>query len=291
MNIGLYVKKNRDINYECALTTVKAIIANGATPVLRPSDKESFPAGVGGVLFEDFNNASLDVMISIGGDGTFLGMISEYRDLNVDFIGINKGSIGFLTRISVDDVEQSIKNIITGQYRTVSRSQLLVKVFNKDGVLKGSDICLNDVSICRGDKPHITRLQLTIDGQYVERFFGDGIVISTATGSTAYSLAAGGPLLMPNMRDIIITSVCSHTLPNISYVASPESTVEIFVESFENAPIICPDGHDFINLESEDKIVITLYEKTVKTIFFGEDSFYSDVRRKIIQRGSFYEKS
>ena len=118
---------------------------------------------------------------------------------------------------------------------------------------------------------------------------GDGLVIATATGSSAYSLSAGGPLLMPNMKDIIVTPICSHTLNGYTYVATPESEIKISLETIETAPLICPDGRDFVDLESFDSIVIRRYEKVLKTVCMKKDSFFSNVRKKIVQRGYFYE--
>lgn len=289
MKIGLHINRNRDKDFKCALTTIKAITKLGAVPVLLPELESEIPNEDGLISFEEFEYAKPDVMVSIGGDGTFLAMISENRELDTEFIGINKGSIGFLTQISADAIESSLESIVSGNYRIIMRSQLYVEVFNKDGIRKGADICLNDCFICRGAKPHITKLLLKIDGQDVERFYGDGLVISTATGSTAYNLASGGPLLMPDMKDMIITSVCAHTLHTYSLVVGPESTIEIIVEDVETQPIICPDGRAFVDIEPYDRIVIRLNDKPVKTISIGPDSFFSDVRRKINQRGTFYE--
>lgn len=291
MKIGLFVNTNRDKDYECARRAIGAIISCGATPVLRPHDAVKFPGRVEGLLFDDFTKAGLDVVISIGGDGTFLAMVSELRDTDADFIGINKGSIGFLAQVNDEDVEDSIKHIAAHDYKTIARTRLLVQVYNRKGVLKGEDICLNDCAISRGARLHVTKLLLRINGQNVERFFGDGLVVATATGSTAYSLSAGGPLVMPDQPNIIVTSVCSNTFQDISYVAGPDSKIEVDVEAFETAPIICPDGRDFVTIEPEDHIVITRYEKTLKTILIGEDRFFNDVRRKLVMRGSFYENS
>ena len=124
--------------------------------------------------------------------------------------------------------------------------------FSKDGSLKGTEECLNDIMIVRGDRPHVTRLTLTINGQKIEKFYGDGLIIATATGSSAYSLAAGGPLLMPEMKDIIVTPICSHTFNGLTYVAGPDSVVRVDLDDFESAPMISPDGRHFVTLEPFD---------------------------------------
>ncbi len=292
MNYAIVSNSNRDTDYEVAVKAADIIMSAGGTVVME-KELESVLSGrvPSGVVFESFTKADIKTIISIGGDGTFLSVVARYRELDCEFIGINKGSIGFLTEINVEDMTNDLTRLVNGDYKTISRTQLDVKVYNKDGELKGSDVCLNDCMIVRGVKPHVTRLELYIDGQKVEKFYGDGLLVSTATGSSAYSLAAGGPLLMPDMKDMLVTPISSHTLYGLKYVAGPESVVKIVVDQFETAPIICPDGRDFIALEPMDSIIITRYSKVLRTATLKTDNFFSDVRKKIVRRGSFYENS
>ena len=291
MNYGICSNGSRDTGYGTAIRTAQIIASLGSTPVFEPGMDEECPAlkEVPGVVFSDFAESDIKAVISIGGDGTFLSKVAKYRDLDTEFVGINLGSIGFLNEIMFDNLEKDLGQLLSGDYSTIDRTQLKCDVFNKDGELKGSCVCLNDIIIVRGAKPHITTLVLSIDGQIIERFRGDGLVIATATGSSAYSLSAGGPILMPDMKDIIVTPICSHTLNGYTYVATSESEIKIGLEKIETAPLICPDGRDFVELESYDSIVIKRYDKVLKTVCLKKDSFFSNVRKKIVQRGYFYE--
>lgn len=291
MNYGICSNGSRDTGYETAVRTAGIISSLGATPVFEAGMDEECPKlkEVPGVVFADFAKTDIKAVISIGGDGTFLSKVARYRDLDTEFVGINLGSIGFLNEIMLEDLGKDLAQLVSGDYDTIDRTQLKCDVYNKDGDLKGSCVCLNDIIIVRGAKPHITTLIMSIDGQIIERFRGDGLVIATATGSSAYSLSAGGPILMPNMKDIIVTPICSHTLNGYTYVATPESEIKISLETIETAPLICPDGRDFVDLESFDSIVIRRYEKVLKTVCMKKDSFFSNVRKKIVQRGYFYE--
>ena len=291
MNYGICSNGSRDIGYETAVRTAGIISSLGATPVFEAGMDEECPKlkEVPGVVFADFAKTDIKAVISIGGDGTFLSKVARYRDLDTEFVGVNLGSIGFLNEIMLEDLGKDLAQLVSGDYDTIDRTQLKCDVYNKDGDLKGSCVCLNDIIIVRGAKPHITTLIMSIDGQIIERFRGDGLVIATATGSSAYSLSAGGPILMPNMKDIIVTPICSHTLNGYTYVATPESEIKISLETIETAPLICPDGRDFVDLESFDSIVIRRYEKVLKTVCMKKDSFFSNVRKKIVQRGYFYE--
>ena len=291
MNFGICSNGSRDTGYETAIKTAKILIDLGATPVFETGMAEESPAlkEITGVVFADFAETDIKTIISIGGDGTFLSKVAQYRDLDVEFVGVNLGSIGFLNEILHEDLEKDLAKLVSGNYDTIDRTQLKCDVYDKDGVLKGSSVCLNDIIIVRGAKPHITTLVLSIDGQIIERFRGDGLVVATATGSSAYSLSAGGPILMPNMKDIIVTPICSHTLNGYTYVATSESEIKISLEAIESAPLICPDGRDFVELESYDSIIIKRYDKVLKTVCLKKDSFFSNVRKKIVQRGYFYE--
>ena len=291
MNYGICSNGSRDTGYETAIRTAGIISRLGAVPVFEPGMDEECPAlkEIPGVVFEDFSKIALKTIISIGGDGTFLSKVAKYRELDTEFVGVNLGSIGFLNEILNENLEKDLEQLINGNYDTIDRMQLKCDVYNKDGVLKGSSVCLNDIIIVRGAKPHITTLVLSIDGQIIERFRGDGLVVATPTGSSAYSLSAGGPILMPNMKDIIVTPICSHTLNGYTYVATSESEIRIDLETIETAPLICPDGRDFVALESYDQIVIKRYDKVLKTVCLKKDSFFANVRKKIVQRGYFYE--
>ena len=291
MNYGICSNGSRDTGYETAIKTAQILSGLGVVPVFETGMDETCPKlkEIPGVVFADFPKTDLKAIISIGGDGTFLSKVAKYRELDTEFVGINLGSIGFLNEIMIDDIEKDLAQLVSGDYDTIDRSQLICEVFNKDGNLKGTSVCLNDIIIVRGAKPHITTLVLSIDGQIIERFRGDGLVVSTATGSSAYSLSAGGPILMPNMKDIIVTPICSHTLNGYTYVATSESEIRIDLEEIESAPLICPDGRDFVDLESYDYVVIRRYDKVLKTVCLKKDSFFSNVRKKIVQRGYFYE--
>ena len=291
MNYGICSNGSRDTGYETAIKTAQILSGLGAVPVFETGMDENCPKlkEIQGVVFADFPKTDLKAIISIGGDGTFLSKVAKYRELDTEFVGINLGSIGFLNEIMIDDIEKDLAQLVSGDYDTIDRTQLICEVFDKDGKLKGTSVCLNDIIIVRGAKPHITTLVLSIDGQIIERFRGDGLVVSTATGSSAYSLSAGGPILMPNMKDIIVTPICSHTLNGYTYVATSESEIRIGLEEIESAPLICPDGRDFVDLESYDYVVIRRYDKVLKTVCLKKDSFFSNVRKKIVQRGYFYE--
>lgn len=273
MKYGIVSNSKRDEGGKIALKTKSLIESLGAEAIIDPA----------------FDDDSIGMMISVGGDGTFLSVIHKYLNTGCVFVGINKGSVGFLTTVKEVDLERDIPKLVNGDYELIERNMLKVELSDKEGNIKASDFCLNDIIVCRGDWPHVTNLDLSIDGNKIETFRGDGLVVATATGSTAYSLAAGGPIMMPYMDDIIVTPVCSNTFYGYSYIAGKDSVIEIGLGDFESSPIITPDGRKFAELECGDKVRITGFDKHCKTVCFDKNSFFKDVRKKILQRGSFYE--
>lgn len=287
MRFGIHSNDTRDLGYKTAITLSEFLVERNCTPVFECGLENTKLFSVEGVEFNSFDD--VDVIVSIGGDGTFLSVISDYRDLDKPFVGVNKGSIGFLTEVSDYNIEAAFERIIEGKYKIMERMQLKAELYDRYNKLKCEDICLNDVSVLRGAQPHITKLSLYIDNERVEKFYGDGIVVAAPTGSTAYTLAAGGPLVMPNLDVILITPLCPHSLQSMSYVISSESEVEIQLGSFETVPLVCPDGRVVPNIEQGDVLKIRRYDKTVQTINLGMTGFFQNIKRKIVARGSFYE--
>lgn len=287
MRFGIHSNDTRDLGYKTAITLSEFLVERNCTPVFECGLEKTKLSSVEGVEFNSFDD--VDVIVSIGGDGTFLSVISDYRDLDKPFVGVNKGSIGFLTEVSDYNIEAAFERIIEGKYKIMERMQLKAELYDRYNKLKCEDVCLNDVSVLRGAQPHITKLSLYIDNERVEKFYGDGIVVAAPTGSTAYTLAAGGPLVMPNLDVILITPLCPHSLQSMSYVISSESEVEIQLGSFETVPLVCPDGRVVPNIEQGDVLKIRRYDKTVQTINLGMTGFFQNIKRKIVARGSFYE--
>lgn len=288
MRLGISSNISRDIDFEIANQCAETILKYGSVPVFE-KEYENNPLikDINGIMFDDLSTC--DMIISIGGDGTLLRVVSKYRNYKIPFVGINKGSIGFLTDIETTRIDESISKIINGDYKICERIQLICRVFDKDNNLKDEYICLNDCVVTRGINLNIVKMELWIDGQYVEKFYGDGLVISTPTGSTAYSLAAGGSILMPHMKNILVTPLNPHTLQASKYCLSDKSVINIVLDNSEHEPIISPDGRNGVDLEAFDRIEITGYEIPIRTVDMGYSGFFETVRSKISARGNFYE--
>ncbi|MBP5491679.1 MAG: NAD(+)/NADH kinase [Clostridiales bacterium] len=287
MRFGVVVNEDKDLEYAFSKQAVATLLSRGCEVVLDPSYSETELAKIPGVQLADFSTC--DMLFSMGGDGTFLRAVHKFVRGRLPIIGVNLGSIGFLTEIQKEDFEDAVDRLIKGQYTLEDRTQLDVTLCAEDGTVKEHGLCINDAVIARGANLHVVTLDLLIDHDYVERLSGDGVILSTAMGSTAYCLAAGGPIVKPEIDIFMVTPICPHTLHNRSYVVSGDSCVEIQIGKFSEAPILSLDGRPNIFLEYHDRIILKKSETPVVVAKIGYKSFYQTVRQKIRARGSFYE--
>ena len=287
MIFGIIANGDRDIDFVFSRYAAKLIREAGCEVVVDPSFQHTSLGTDPHVTVSGYENC--DLIFCIGGDGTFLVAVHEHFAKEKPFIGINQGSIGFLTEIQPEQFPEALKRLINKDYTIDDRMQLDVSVYDKNGHRKTEGICMNDVVIARGQLLKVFSMDLFVDGDYVECLSGDGVILSTPTGSTAYSLAAGGPIVKPEIDVILITPICPHTLHNRSYVVSPDSKVELRIATYSEPPLISLDGRNGVPLELRDRIVVSRSNTPMKIARLGELSFYQTIRKKIHARGSFYE--
>ena len=287
MKFGFQINEEKDPNFEFSAYAISVIQNKGGQVVLSDTYIDTPLKDIPGVSFASYEDC--DIIFSLGGDGTFLRAAQKYLKYNVPMIGVNLGSIGFMTEINKEDFEDAVDRLMAGKYTRELRSQLDVTLMSEDGTVKEHGVCLNDAVIARGLNMHVVTLDLLIDHDHVERLSGDGVILSTATGSTAYCLAAGGPIVKPELDIFMVTPICPHTLHNRTYIVSGDSTLEIIIERFSEPPIISLDGRPNIELSYHDRILIKKSEQSVVVAKLGYKNFYQTVRPKIRARGSFYE--
>ncbi|MBO4927565.1 MAG: NAD(+)/NADH kinase [Clostridiales bacterium] len=287
MKFGFVINEEKDPGYAFASHAVEVIREKGGSVILDDSYKGTPLDGLEGVTIGSYSDC--DILFSLGGDGTFLRTAHKYPGSRVPMIGVNLGTIGFLTEIHKNDFEDAVERLISGNYSLEKRTQLEVTLLSENGEVREKGICLNDAVIARGANLHVVTIDLLIDHDHVERLSGDGVILSTATGATAYCLAAGGPIVKPEMDIFMVTPICPHTLHNRTYIVSGDSTIELVIERFSEPPIISLDGRPNIELRYHDRISIRKSEQDVVVAKLGYKNFYQTVRQKIRARGSFYE--
>lgn len=287
MRFGIISNQDKDPQYAFARYAASKIKEMGSQAVIDDYYANSDLARDPNTEVATYDDC--DLIFCLGGDGTFLSAVHDHFLKDVPMIGVNLGSIGFLAEIQPEEFDEYLTRILNNEYRIEKRLQLEASVIREDGSVKGTGICLNDAVVARGQNLHVFTLDLFIDKDYVERLSGDGVIISTPTGSTAYSLAAGGPIIKPDMHAVLVTPICPHTLHSRCYVVNEDSRIEIHLKNFTEPPILCFDGRNEIALDSMDRIIITKSRHPMKVVRVGHSNYYQTIRKKIRARGSFYE--
>jgi len=224
---------------------------------------------------------TLDLLLTLGGDGTLLRGARLVIPFDVPVLGINLGRLGFLTSVSPDQIEESLRMLAAGETVVDSRLVLHVEAARSSGSTHGEFLALNDVVLHRGGVARMIRMKVHAHGEEVGTYSADGIILATPTGSTAYSLSAGGPLVPPSLDCIIASPICPHTLAVRPLVLSPDETVTVEVLSPTEALILTIDGQQGASLLPGDRLVVRRASQRLKLIRFPGQTFFSTLRRKL----------
>ncbi|MCJ7789054.1 MAG: NAD(+)/NADH kinase [Candidatus Atribacteria bacterium] len=228
---------------------------------------------------EKFFN-SVDLIISLGGDGTLLRAAKIAATDGIPIFGVNLGGLGFLTQIGIDNLEIFLEKIYQGKCFLDERMML-------DGIVKRKEkeikkfTALNDIVIGKGAFARLISLATYINDDYVITYSADGLVISTSTGSTAYSLSAGGPIVNPNINSMILTPICPHTLSARPLIIGENDQVRITLELSEEEVMVTIDGQEGFTLEPKDEVIVKKSIYKTRLIAFKEKSFYAILREKL----------
>ncbi|MCR5304437.1 MAG: NAD(+)/NADH kinase [Lachnospiraceae bacterium] len=221
----------------------------------------------------------IEAILVLGGDGTMLQAARATQSSRVPLLGVNLGTLGYLTEVETDDIENAIDRLMRDDY--VIEERMMLKGIAGDHV--GS--ALNDIVVTRTGKLQIIRFDVYVNGILLNSFVADGIICATPTGSTSYSLSAGGPVVEPGARTILLTPICAHTFHSRSIVLSPEDEVVIELckgsgDRTQTAEVSF-DGTDNIPLEAGDRVTITRAVETAKIIKLSQESFLNVLSRKM----------
>ncbi len=221
---------------------------------------------------------NVDVMISIGGDGTFLRAVTIVRDFGIPIVGINSGRLGFLANISREDMEESLISLMKGQYSIEQRS--VIKVETDEGQIDDFPYALNEMSVQKKDSGMIT-IHTYQKEDYINSYWADGLIISTPTGSTAYSLSVDGPIVALDCSNFIISPIAPHNLTVRPIVVPDNVPYKLQVESRNEQYLLTLDSRTFL-MDHETAVWVKRAEFTVKTVRIEENSFFSNLRDKLM---------
>jgi NAD+ kinase len=221
-----------------------------------------------------------EMIIVLGGDGTLLSVARLVEDHDVPILGVNLGGLGFLTEITLEELYRVLERVVQGDFVTDERVVLNAAVIRR-GERLAEFVVLNDAVINKGALARIIDLETTINGEYLTTFKSDGLIISTPTGSTAYSLSAGGPIVYPSLHCIIITPICPHTLTNRPIVIPNDVQIRATLKTKQQEVILTLDGQQGFSLEFEDVVEVRKAEGRILLIKSPYRHYFEVLREKL----------
>ncbi|MEM9283566.1 MAG: NAD(+)/NADH kinase [Verrucomicrobiota bacterium] len=222
-----------------------------------------------------------NLVISLGGDGTFLEAIHRMNGCPVPVAGVNIGRLGFLTACQDDEIRVLVEAFVNQKHVVIERSMLEVEMIARGGQCH-SFVSLNEVVLMRGATGRLVSIEAKVDGELLNRYRADGLIVATPTGSTAYSLAAGGPLVAPRAEVMLVTPICPHSLSGRPLVLSDEAQVELSPCGDGEEPILFTvDGRDILEVADNSVVRVRKAQDSLKLVRLPNHSFYETLRRKL----------
>lgn len=236
-----------------------------------------FQPQVAGMI--ESNELMFDIALSIGGDGTFLRTASIIQKKNIPILGINTGRLGFLADVSEKDLEEVLTDLFNDNYRIEERSQLVLSTENKE--FEYYNYALNEVAILKQDTASMLTIHARVNGEYLTTYQADGLIVSTPTGSTAYSMSVGGPIMSPDASNFIIAAIAPHSLTTRPLVVPDTTIITLDVESRNRNFLVSLDGRSDV-LSSETHLVIKKGHHPLKVVKRIGHTFYETLREKLM---------
>src|SRR5207245_1459768 len=221
-----------------------------------------------------------DLAVVVGGDGTLLAAARLLGDRQVPILAINHGGLGFLTEVTLEEMYPAIERVLAGQFITEHRMMMDVEV-SRANKRVARDRALNDIVINKGTLSRMIELESRVDGQYVSKFRADGLIVATPTGSTAYNLSAGGPIIFPTMSAMVITPICPFTLSNRPIVVPDDSVIEVRLITENEEVALTLDGQVGFSLQAQDRVVIRKSKTAFNLVQPPNRNYFEVLRNKL----------
>ncbi len=283
MKVALQVNMTRENAFNVTVDVCRHLKNFGITTLMDKSFSDIFLNL--GIQFLDSESCvrECDIVISVGGDGTIIHSAHDAAEYDKPVLGINAGRLGFLAGLEKSELDKLIC-LKENSYTIDSRMRLEVSHFENDELVN-TYTCLNDVVIGRGASMRLCEIAVNRNGKHMSNYLADGIIVSTPTGSTAYSLSSGGPVVDTDIESLILTPICSHSLFSRSIVFKPETHIEFKVKNCENcSPVFSCDGESGIPIGESTRLLVTKSKKYSKIIRIKSDSFSDILNSKLIDR-------
>jgi NAD+ kinase len=277
--VGIISRPRRSNLAEVVPPLLHWLEERGVTPVLDPETAESLKDdGLGKTRHQVAEEA--DLLLVLGGDGTLLAAAREAASRGVPILPINMGSLGFLTSFTVEELYPALEATLAGESTIDERVLLLVERVNRGEILTKQRV-LNDCVVHKGTLARMIELELYIDDGFVCRYRADGLIVATPTGSTAYSLSAGGPIVHPAVESILITPICPHTLSDRPVVVPNSSRIELRVGDSSESVFLTLDGQTGVPMQVGDRVRLTRAKERLKLIQPPNKTYFEILRSKL----------
>lgn len=284
MRIGVYGRQFNDSALPFAQKVFELLAANNVEVYvhqdLNKFLSEKDPKFIYPVLKDNVPlNAYIDLFLTLGGDGTLLDMVSLIRDSGVPILGINFGRLGFLASVNKGEIEAAIQQVLRGDFATDSRA--LIKIISNDGIFGDNNFALNDITIHKRDDSAMITMHAYLNDEFLNTYWGDGIIISTSTGSTAYSLSCGGPIIYPQSDTIVVTPVSPHNL-NVRPIVLPDDvTLSFEVETRSANYLVSCDSRTAV-IDKNMKFKISKADFELNLVRLNNESYLTTLRNKLL---------
>lgn len=233
---------------------------------------------------EGSGQSSIDCMLVLGGDGTILRAVRDVKELHIPILGVNLGTLGYMTEVEPENIESALEQLLAGDATREERMMLWAVTETADGQKK-EQWALNDVVISRKGSLQINDINIYVNGQFLKKYSADGVIITTPTGSTGYNLSAGGPIVEPGTKLMMITPICPHTLSQRSIILSPDDQIVVEIpggrEGQRQELEASFDGSGQMQMHTGDRITITKSNREIVFLKLSKDSFLEILHRKM----------
>jgi len=287
MKVGIYGQyyKGEAINY---IDLLLATLAQKNSEVLIEANfykliKKSIASSKAYATFSSYSDLdnSFDVMLTVGGDGTFLRTITFVRELDIPILGINIGRLGFLATVKKEYIAEAIDSLIAKNYKINERSLLAVSTNGENDGLSDVNFALNEISVSRRNTTSMITVNTYLDNEYLTSYWADGLIIATPTGSTGYSLSCGGPVITPSTKSFVLTPIAPHNL-NARPLVIPDGTlIKLTVNSREQQSLLSLDSK-ITTVENDTEIHIKKASFSIKILQLNEQTFLKTLREKLL---------
>ncbi|GMN05926.1 NAD kinase [Croceitalea sp. MTPC5] len=284
MKVAVYGQSFQDHDIVCVYELLDELEKVGAEVVLEESFMEFMTEKE--KVYPTFSNSygldgSFDMFVSFGGDGTMLRAVTYVKDLGIPIVGVNTGRLGFLSTFKKEDVRKVVTEFVAGAYHIEERSLVEICLDNGFSEIDDMNFALNEITVSRKDTTSMITVETYLNEEYLTSYWADGLIVSTPTGSTGYSLSCGGPVIAPTTKSLVLTPIAPHNLNARPFVISDDTKIRLKVSGREENHLVSLDSRIAV-IPNEKEIVIQKSSFTVKMIVYKSESFLKTLRNKLL---------